>query len=153
MIGAPHTFQEKKDRKALQRDRHLVLYINHSSSSSLLMTILSDLHTASHVMCLVWLGFIPYCVAAYHLRLIIAFSLGHTTTFVWGGCMLFRTQDLVEDAHALVSSWRNGGYSDDLIASSISQKNKLTIMCNPSSILLQVSTVQKRRKPKRGGKK
>lgn len=31
----------------------------------------------------------------------------------------------------------NGGYSDDLIASSISQANGLTIMCNPSSVLLQ----------------
>ena len=82
-------------------------------------------------------GFVPYCVAAYHLRLIIAFSLGYTTTFVWGGCMLFRTEDLIQDAHNLVSSWRNGGYSDDLIASSVSQANKLTIMCNPSSILLQ----------------
>ena len=82
-------------------------------------------------------GLVSYCVAAYHLRLIIAFSLGYTTTFVWGGCMLYRKRDLIQDAHKLVSSWRNGGYSDDLIASSICQANKLTIMCNPSSVLLQ----------------
>ena len=64
--------------------------------------------------------------------------------------MLFRQRDLVEDSHALVSSWKNGGYSDDLIASSISQKNKLTIMCNPSSILLQVSQNQTNLLPMEG---
>ncbi|UPR04637.1 hypothetical protein HOP50_17g79810 [Chloropicon primus] len=81
--------------------------------------------------------FLSYCVAAYHMRLIIAFSIAFKTTFVWGGCMMYRTQDLLKDAYGLVSSWENGGYSDDLIASSVCQANGLTIMCNPSNVLIQ----------------
>ena len=51
------------------------------------------------------LSVLSFCVAAYHLRLIIAFSLGYATTFVWGGCMMYRKEDLVHDAYGLVSSW------------------------------------------------
>ena len=82
-------------------------------------------------------GIIPFCVAAYHLRLIIAFSLGSTAKFVWGGCMLYHTSTLKEDTYGLVSSWKNGGYSDDLIVSSLANAKKLTISCNPSAVLYQ----------------
>uniref|UniRef100_A0A7S2Z2Z3 Uncharacterized protein n=1 Tax=Chloropicon laureae TaxID=464258 RepID=A0A7S2Z2Z3_9CHLO len=51
--------------------------------------------------------------------------------------MLFRSRDMCGDSHRLVSSWRNGGYSDDLIASSVCQRNKLTIVCNPSNVFAQ----------------
>ena len=86
----------------------------------------------------VGLGLAPFCVAAYHLRLIIAFSLGVTSKFVWGGCMLYRTEDLAPtDRYGLVAAWRYGGYSDDLIASSVAMDRGLTISCVPSAILLQ----------------
>ena len=37
-------------------------------------------------------GFVTRCVAAYHLRLIIAFSVSAQTNFVWGGCMMYRSR-------------------------------------------------------------
>lgn len=43
-----------------------------------------------------------YCILAYHLPLIIAFSLGLRTRNVWGGCMLLRTTALQRDEHGLL---------------------------------------------------
>ena len=37
----------------------------------------------------------------------------------------------------MVAKWKNGGYSDDLIASSLCQAKGLVISSNPSSIVLQ----------------
>lgn len=44
---------------------------------------------------------LTYCVLVYHLPLLIAFSLQQHTKFVWGGCMLFRLQNLVHDKYGL----------------------------------------------------
>jgi len=83
-------------------------------------------------------GLSPFCVAAYHLRLIIFFSIGGALSrFAWGGCMLFRCRELVEDPHGLVRAWRHGGYSDDLIASAIANARKLRIVCGASAIVAQ----------------
>ena len=42
-------------------------------------------------------GLAAHCVMAYHLPLIIAFSLRPRTQFVWGGCMLLPLQLLRPD--------------------------------------------------------
>lgn len=40
-----------------------------------------------------------YCMLAYHLPLVVAFSLGDTAQFVWGGCMLLPLDALRDDRH------------------------------------------------------
>ena len=77
-----------------------------------------------------------HAAAAFHLVLIPALSHGRSK-FVWGGCMMFRREDLVRDSYRLVSTWSNGGYSDDLLAGAICIENSLKIMCPPSALLLQ----------------
>lgn len=47
-------------------------------------------------------GLLTYAVLSYHLPLVIAFSLRQRTSFVWGGCMLFRTADLRADSQGLL---------------------------------------------------
>lgn len=42
-----------------------------------------------------------YAVLAFHFKLIIAFSAPRVSV-VWGGCMLFRLKDLLEDRHGLI---------------------------------------------------
>jgi len=56
----------------------------------------------------------------HHLPLLVPFSLFGRGHFVWGGCMLFRAPELARDAHGIVSAWRDGGYSDDLVAAATS---------------------------------
>mmetsp|Transcript_8504 Transcript_8504/g.31420 ORF Transcript_8504/g.31420 Transcript_8504/m.31420 type:complete len:489 (+) Transcript_8504:136-1602(+) len=65
-----------------------------------------------------------YCVMAYHLPLLIFFMAFRSTLFAWGGCMLFATKELRSDAYGMLSKWRNGGYSDDMIAGSVTVANK-----------------------------
>jgi hypothetical protein len=57
---------------------------------------------------------LTYAALAYHLPLVIGFSLGRKTQFIWGGCMLFRTEDLRKDSLGVLKAWADGGYSDDL---------------------------------------
>jgi hypothetical protein len=47
-------------------------------------------------------GIMAYCVLAYHLPLIIAFSLGQRTLNVWGGCMLFRVCSIAPDRYSFL---------------------------------------------------
>jgi hypothetical protein len=42
-------------------------------------------------------GLLSYCVLAYHLPLIIVFSLGRRALNVWGGCMLLRAEAFRSD--------------------------------------------------------
>lgn len=45
---------------------------------------------------------LAYCALAYHLPLLIAFSLWQATSFVWGGCMLFPLAALRSDCHGIM---------------------------------------------------
>ena len=61
-----------------------------------------------------------HALMQHHLPLLVPFSTAARGHFVWGGCMLFRASELRADAHGLVTRWRDGGYSDDLIAAAAS---------------------------------
>jgi cellulose synthase/poly-beta-1,6-N-acetylglucosamine synthase-like glycosyltransferase len=77
-----------------------------------------------------------HAVAAFHLVLVPAMSHGRTF-FAWGGCMMFRRDDLARDAYGLVSAWRNGGYSDDLIAGTKCVEHGLKIACPEAAHMFQ----------------
>ncbi len=78
-----------------------------------------------------------HAAAAFHLVLVPAMSHGRTF-FAWGGCMMFRQDDLVRDAYGLVSAWRNGGYSDDLIAGTKCFEHGLKIACPEAAHMFQL---------------
>jgi hypothetical protein len=92
-----------------------------------------------------------YCAMAYHLPLVIAFSIKQRTHFVWGGCMLFRLIDLLQGTattkstsnsnvvqyHNLLDVWEQGGYSDDLTVAARCTELSLPIHCPSYSIFPQ----------------
>lgn len=50
---------------------------------------------------------LSYAVLSYHLPLVIGFSLSRKTSFVWGGCMLFRSPALRSDSAGLLKVRRD----------------------------------------------
>ncbi|GLI66855.1 hypothetical protein VaNZ11_010841 [Volvox africanus] len=83
-------------------------------------------------------SFAAYLALAYHLPLLIAFSVAPNTSFVWGGCMLLRADRLLPgDPGGLLRAWRNGGYSDDLILASYCTERRLKIRVPPFAIFPQ----------------
>ncbi|GIM01680.1 hypothetical protein Vretimale_6482 [Volvox reticuliferus] len=83
-------------------------------------------------------SFAAYLALAYHLPLLIAFSIAPDTAFVWGGCMLLRADRLLPgDPGGLLRAWRNGGYSDDLILASYCTERRLGIRVPPFAIFPQ----------------
>ncbi|GLC37638.1 hypothetical protein PLESTB_001665300 [Pleodorina starrii] len=104
-----------------------------------------------------------HLAAAYHLPLLIAFSTCPDTSFVWGGCMLLRGEQLLPlplrgkeqgeegegegegeerwrargEAGGLLAAWRNGGYSDDLILASYCTERGLGIRVPPFAVFPQ----------------
>ncbi|KAL6776996.1 hypothetical protein ACKKBF_B19795 [Auxenochlorella protothecoides x Auxenochlorella symbiontica] len=80
---------------------------------------------------------LSYAVLSYHLPLVIGFSLSRKTSFVWGGCMLFRSPALRSDSAGLLEAWRDGGYSDDLITASLCGERGLGIICPPYAVFPQ----------------
>lgn len=79
-----------------------------------------------------------YAVMGWHAVLIIGFSGGQRSTGVWGGCMLFRAQDLLKDRHGLVSAWCSGGYSDDMIASAVALRAGVPVLCPGTAVFPQI---------------
>ena len=47
-------------------------------------------------------GIFTYAALAYHLPLMIAFSVKQHIDFVWGGCMLFSRTDMTEDTYGIM---------------------------------------------------
>ncbi|KAK9804057.1 hypothetical protein WJX73_000030 [Symbiochloris irregularis] len=80
---------------------------------------------------------LTYCALAYHLPLLIAFSIRQATSFVWGGCMLLPLAALKSDAHVILQAWRNGGYSDDLTVAAVCSQQQLKILCPSFAIFPQ----------------
>ncbi|KAG2488516.1 hypothetical protein HYH03_013019 [Edaphochlamys debaryana] len=79
-----------------------------------------------------------HLAAAYHLPLLIAFSVAPDTAFVWGGCVMLRRGELLpEDPRGLLRAWRDGGYSDDLILASFCTERGLRIRVPPYAIFPQ----------------
>ena len=82
-------------------------------------------------------GILSYAALVYHLPLLIAFSVSQTTSFVWGGCMLFPLESMTNDSYGIMHAWREGGYSDDLIVAAKCSEHKLKILCPSSAIFPQ----------------
>lgn len=82
-------------------------------------------------------GLLSYCALAYHLPLIVPFSVKERTEFVWGGCMLFRAAEVRHDARGILQAWQDGGYSDDLTVASKCTELGLVIYCPGYSIFPQ----------------
>eukprot|EP00899_Mesostigma_viride_P009178 jgi/Mesvir1/18261/Mv09531-RA.1 len=78
-------------------------------------------------------SFGSYCFMANHLPLIVPFSTGRPTSFVWGGCMMLRSKDLRADLYGCISAWRQG-FSDDLIMASIAGANQRAVLCHSRSL-------------------
>lgn len=74
-------------------------------------------------------GLLSYAALVYHLPLLIAFSLSQNTSFVWGGCMLFPADHMVNDTYGIMQAWSDGGYSDDLIVAAKCAEHRLKILC------------------------
>ena len=66
-----------------------------------------------------------YALTSFRFPLLI--GVHALRRFVWGGCMMLRTRDLVNDKHGLITSWREGGYSDDMLCGGICFAKKLRI--------------------------
>ena len=60
-----------------------------------------------------------YAIMAFRTAVGVPYQLMRQGQFVWGGCMLLRTADLRADRCRLMSRWRKGGYSDDMIAAAV----------------------------------
>ena len=82
-------------------------------------------------------GILAYAALVYHLPLLIAFSVRQSTSFVWGGCMLFPLKSLTCDSYGIMQAWREGGYSDDLIVAAKCAEHGLKILCPSSAIFPQ----------------
>jgi hypothetical protein len=81
-------------------------------------------------------GLLTYAVLSFHLLLLIAFSLPRVTS-VWGGTMLFRLKDLLDDTSGLMHAWESGGYSDDMICSAVMSQRGLRIVSPNTAVFLQ----------------
>ncbi len=82
-------------------------------------------------------GLLAYCTLAYHLPLVVPFSLQQRGDNVWGGCMLFRSAELRDDAHGILEAWREGGYSDDLLAAAACAQRGAGVFCPAYAIFPQ----------------
>lgn len=78
-----------------------------------------------------------YATLAYHLPLSVGLAIHTKTRFVWGGCMAFRLEDMVDDRLGIISSWARGGYSDDLTVAAQMGKLGLQIYCPGSAVFPQ----------------
>ena len=43
-----------------------------------------------------------YAALVYHLPLLIAFSVSQATSFVWGGCMMFPLEAMLNDTYGIM---------------------------------------------------
>ena len=82
-------------------------------------------------------GILSYAALVYHLPLLIAFSVRQSTSFVWGGCMLFPLKSMAHDSYGIMQAWREGGYSDDLIVAAKCAEHELKILCPSSAVFPQ----------------
>ncbi|KAI8100555.1 hypothetical protein M9434_004947 [Picochlorum sp. BPE23] len=78
-----------------------------------------------------------YATLAYHLPLSVGLAIHTKTRFVWGGCMAFRLEDMIDDRLGILSSWSKGGYSDDLTVAAQMGKLGLQIYCPASAVFPQ----------------
>lgn len=78
-----------------------------------------------------------YAMLAYHLPLSVGLAISTKTKFVWGGCMLFRMEDMDTDRFGIISSWCQGGYSDDLTVAARLGKLKQAIFCPSTAVFPQ----------------
>ncbi|CAD7697953.1 unnamed protein product [Ostreobium quekettii] len=82
-------------------------------------------------------GLPVYCIMAFHMPLLIAFSVCQETKFVWGGCMMIRREALDTDAYGILEAWTDGGYSDDLIVAAKCSEHNLRIAAPLTAVFPQ----------------
>lgn len=81
--------------------------------------------------------FLSYCMMAFHLPMMIPFCINRTS-FVWGGCTVLRRKDLAyPDAYGIVRTWRDGGYSDDMLLGAKCIEHGLSVSTGPGMIFPQ----------------
>ena len=73
---------------------------------------------------------VNYMIYFYRMINLIGFMTSRPS-FAWGGCLLLRTADLVNNSYGIMDIWRDGGYSDDTIAANIARKTGRTIAASP----------------------
>lgn len=78
-----------------------------------------------------------YATLAYHLPLSIGLSLRDRTRFVWGGCMVFRSDDMKQDRLGIMAAWLDGGYSDDLTVAARVNRLNMDVFCPSYAIFPQ----------------
>ena len=70
-----------------------------------------------------------YFAGGFHWSIIAWLSVAPTTDFVWGGCVLLRAKDVHDNALNVLTEWRNGGYSDDMILSALAVQHRCRLLC------------------------
>ncbi|CAN6470176.1 unnamed protein product [Victoria cruziana] len=75
-----------------------------------------------------------YCIYEYHMPCSMGFATGGRTFFLWGGCMMMHADDFRSDRHGLVTSLRDGGYSDDMTLAAVAGAHKRLITSPPVAI-------------------
>ncbi|KAF3442971.1 hypothetical protein FNV43_RR16889 [Rhamnella rubrinervis] len=75
-----------------------------------------------------------YCIYEYHMPCSMGFATGGRTFFLWGGCMMMHADDFRQDHYGVVSSLRDGGYSDDMTLAAISGAHKRLITSPPVAV-------------------
>ena len=70
-----------------------------------------------------------YFAGGFHWSIIAWLSVAPTTDFLWGGCLLLRAKDIHNNALNVLTEWRNGGYSDDMILSALAVQHRCRLLC------------------------
>ncbi|CAN6451411.1 unnamed protein product [Victoria cruziana] len=68
-----------------------------------------------------------YCIYEYHMPCSMGFATGGRTFFLWGGCMMMHADDFRNDHYGVVSTLRDGGYSDDMTLAAVAGAHKQLI--------------------------
>ncbi|KAF3792308.1 hypothetical protein EJ110_NYTH00450 [Nymphaea thermarum] len=68
-----------------------------------------------------------YCIYEYHMPCSMGFATGGRTFFLWGGCMMMHADDFRNDHYGVVTSLRDGGYSDDMTLAAVAGAYKQLI--------------------------
>ncbi|XP_048321111.1 uncharacterized protein LOC107425495 [Ziziphus jujuba] len=75
-----------------------------------------------------------YCIYEYHMPCSMGFATGGRTFFLWGGCMMMHADDFRHDYCGVVSSLKDGGYSDDMTLAAIAGAHKRLITSPPVAV-------------------
>eukprot|EP00164_Ancoracysta_twista_P005735 GFYU01007882.1.p1 GENE.GFYU01007882.1~~GFYU01007882.1.p1 ORF type:complete len:566 (-),score=125.21 GFYU01007882.1:163-1860(-) len=81
--------------------------------------------------------FSAYMVTCFRWINLLGFT-GKYPAFCWGGCLMFRKSDIDANKWGLLDCWRDGGYSEDMLTSSLVRMHNRKIGCNRKCIFPNV---------------